>query len=518
MEEYECNDDDPVELIMVSVVIDWLVNVGIALFVVALDDEILFVSLPILLLLDSKWVDVITVTEERSVLIGISADIDDCSSYELEVDGPTLEVGNVIGRIVYNDDVIAVRVDNVLNSLLVACSEIGVCDESVAVKWLLMLVEGVVGNVVSDIIVENVDGYMEVLTVVTGWTDDVSKIDVIIVELWSEIDGNVVISMIVICVDDDTEGTNKVSVELVTPWIVVVPTSVTKRVLVWGNDSVLILSEVIVEIDSIFELRLGVAVLIVSPVERVTILSVLIECSIADVILLVSANVDGVAISIFVVNSRDDCVFELWNEKLVVDSCVIDSEYKVDSTMDNFVVPRVSVSGDEVAVSMDVAYECVIVANDKYSPALDVSSTLRNVVSILVIEIPFVVVEIYSVVDSSDSTDEVWSPCELKRVLSIDVSDGIDSLFNVVIVTVDNPFVCPVEEGVWYDDSWDMDATTVEVRTDNVSENISALVDVSDDEDKEEYTVEVETCSLVVVKVLVKDSVDSELVLDTAGV
>jgi hypothetical protein len=31
-----------------------------------------------------------------------------------------------------------------------------------------MLVEGVVGNVVSDIIVENVDGYMEVLTVVTG--------------------------------------------------------------------------------------------------------------------------------------------------------------------------------------------------------------------------------------------------------------------------------------------------------------------------------------------------------------
>jgi hypothetical protein len=52
-------------------------------------------------------------------------------------------------------------------------------------------------------------------------------------------------------------------------------------------------------------------VLIVSPVERVTILSVLIECSIADVILLVSANVDGNAISIFVVNSRDDCVFEL---------------------------------------------------------------------------------------------------------------------------------------------------------------------------------------------------------------
>jgi hypothetical protein len=37
------------------------------------------------------------------------------------------------------------------------------------------------------------------------------------------------------------------------------------------------------------------------------ILLVLIECSIADGILLVSANVDGVAISTFVVNSTDDC-------------------------------------------------------------------------------------------------------------------------------------------------------------------------------------------------------------------
>jgi hypothetical protein len=62
-----------------------------------------------------------------------------------------------------------------------------------------------------------------------------------------------------------------------------------------------------VEIDSILELRLGVAVLIVAPVEMAIILFVLIECSIADVILLVSANVDGDAISMFVVNSRDDC-------------------------------------------------------------------------------------------------------------------------------------------------------------------------------------------------------------------
>jgi hypothetical protein len=102
--------------------------------------------------------------------------------------------------------------------------------------------------------------------------------------------------------------------------------------------------------------------------------------------------------------------------------------------------------------------------------------------------------------------------------LSIDVSDPIDSLFNVVTVTVDNWLVCSIEDGVWYDDCSDTDATTVEVRTDNVSEDISAVADISDDEDKEEYSVEVETCSFVVVKVLVKDSVDFELVLDTAGV
>jgi hypothetical protein len=52
----------------------------------------------------------------------------------------------------------------------------------------------------------------------------------------------------------------------------------------------------------------------------------------------------------------------------------------------------------------------------------------------------------------------------------------------------------------------------------DVSENISAVVDVSDDVDRVEYSVEVESCSLVVVKVLINNSVDSELVLDTPGV
>jgi hypothetical protein len=69
-------------------------------------------------------------------------------------------------------------------------------------------------------------------------------------------------------------------------------------------------------------------------------------------------------------------------------------------------------------------------------------------------------VEINGVVDISDSIDEVWSLCELNRVLSIEVS-----------------------------------------------EDISAVVDINDDEYKE-------SCPFVVVKVLVMDSVDSELVVD----
>ncbi len=188
-----------------------------------------------------------------------------------------------------------------------------------------------------------------------------------------------------------------------------------------------------------------------------------------DDTVLVGMNIDVWSLFIVVVD-RDDCVYEVSNGKVVVDSCVIDFEYRVDSTIDTFVVLYVSVSADDVAVSMDVAYECAIVDKDKYSPALDVSSTLRNVVSLLVLEIPFVV-EMNPVVDSSDSIDEVWSLCEPNRVVSVDVS-----------------------------------------------ENISAVVDVSDDVDRVEYSVEVESCSLVVVKVLINNSVDSELVLDTPGV
>ncbi len=261
----------------------------------------------------------------------------------------------------------------------------------------VITVEGCVNNPISDTIVEDMDADIELLTVVIGWIDDVSKIDVITFELWSEIDEDVAVWVVVICVNDNDE----LSIELETPLI-----------------------------------------------------------------------------------------------------CVVTN----------------SVSGEDVAVKMDVADECAIVDNDKYSPVLDVSWMVPNIFSLLGLEIPFVVVETDSGVDSCDSIDEVWLLCELSRVVRVDVSDEIDSLFSSVTFPVDNWLVCPVDESVWYDDSSNMDPTTVEVRTDNVSEDISAVVDISADSDKDEYSVEVERSSFVVVKVLVKYPVDSEFLLDTTGV
>jgi hypothetical protein len=86
--------------------------------------------------------------------------------------------------------------------------------------------------------------------------------------------------------------------------------------------------------------------------------------------------------------------------------------------------------------------------NDKCSPVLDVFSMVCNVVSLLVLEIPFVVVEINWVVDSCDSIDEVWSLCELNRVVNIEVSDEIDSLLEEVPVAMDNSCRCVLDDSV----------------------------------------------------------------------
>jgi hypothetical protein len=77
----------------------------------------------------------------------------------------------------------------------------------------------------------------------------------------------------------------------------------------------------------------------------------------------------------------------------------------------------------------------------------DVSSMVRNVVPLLVLEIKFIVVEINWVVDSSDSIDEVWSLSELTGVVNTDVSDKIDSLFEEVPVAMDNSSISVVDNG-----------------------------------------------------------------------
>ncbi len=67
--------------------------------------------------------------------------------------------------------------------------------------------------------------YIEVLAVVIGWTDDVSKLDVITFELWLEIDDSVMVPVVIICVDDNDNGREELSVEMEIPLIVVVAIS-----------------------------------------------------------------------------------------------------------------------------------------------------------------------------------------------------------------------------------------------------------------------------------------------------
>ena len=164
--------------------------------------------------------------------------------------------------------------------------------------------------------------------------------------------------------------------------------------------------------------------------------------------------------------------------------------------------------------------------DDTYSLDCCVFSIALNVFSLPVLKIRFVIVEIYSFVDITDPIDEVWSLWEVNRLVNSGVTDEMEPVFKVVTVFVDTSFVCSVE----YTVDWSsMDVTTVEVTVDNVTENVStvvglkviivvSLVDSIDDEDAEEYSVEVETSSFVVAIVLVKDSVVSKFAVDNTDV
>ncbi len=159
-----------------------------------------------------------------------------------------------------------------------------------------------------------------------------------------------------------------------------------------------------------------------------------------DDTVVVGMNTDVLSLFIVVVDSVDS-VSELSNGNLLVVSSVVDFEYEVVSTVDTFAVALVAVSNEEVK------YEGDVVATDRYSPEFVVSSIVLNVFSVVLLEIPLVS-NINGPVDSFDSVGEIRSVSEFGLVVNIDVSDEIESLFTVVADTVDNLFVCSIEESV----------------------------------------------------------------------
>jgi hypothetical protein len=88
-----------------------IASVVTSLFVVAFEDEMVLVSTSVPLLLDCKYVDVKVVNMERPKLIKVLITVDDCSSYELEVDVSILEVEDVNESRMYGEVVFAVACD-----------------------------------------------------------------------------------------------------------------------------------------------------------------------------------------------------------------------------------------------------------------------------------------------------------------------------------------------------------------------------------------------------------------------
>jgi hypothetical protein len=154
------------------------------------------------------------------------------------------------------------------------------------------------------------------------------------------------------------------------------------------------------------------------------------------------------------------------------------------------------VSDEDVVISIEVAYECDVDDDDRYSLEVDAISVALIVFSLVLLEIAFVVVEINCVVDSSVSTDEVRSFGELNGVVNIDVADEIGSLFPVVVDAVENEFVSSIVECAECSDGTEVDVTTVELEFTSSSLVVGPRVfivvpsvDISKDEDRDEYPV-----------------------------
>ncbi len=218
------------------------------------------------------------------------------------------------------------------------------------------------------------------------------------------------------------------------------------------------------------------------------------------------------------VSKIDVIMFELWSEidddavvalgVICVDDAGGTEELSVEREVRLTVVVASPVTDEDVVISIEVAYECDVDNNDEYSFDIDALSVTLIVFSPILLEIAFVVAEINWVVDSSDWIDEVRSFWDVNGIVNIDVSDEIDSLFPVVPDAVER-----VECG----DAAAVDVTTVELEFTSSSVvvgpivfNVVPSVDMSNDEDKDMYSVEPIRFSFVVDIELDTDSVDSE--------
>jgi hypothetical protein len=108
-------------------------------------------------------------------------------------------------------------------------------------------------------------------------------------------------------------------------------------------------------------------------------------------------------------------------------------------------VVSISVSDDDVVIPVEAMLEFDVDSNDVYSLVDKVLSIVLVVSSAALLEMPFVVEEIPSLVNSSDSIKVVG---ELDGVVNIDVSEEVPSLFTVVVDAVDDVLICRIVESV----------------------------------------------------------------------
>ena len=165
-------------------------------------------------------------------------------------------------------------------------------------------------------------------------------------------------------------------------------------------------------------------------------------------------------------------------------------------------------SNEDVKVAIEVIYDCDVEDNDEYSFEFDVFSIVLGMFVPVVLEIPTFV------------SDTNWV------VVNVEVSDLVELIAISVMDAVDNSFVCSTDESVCCNDIAEVGVGTVEVETNDVSPGnwvvavlmifaFVSVVDVGSDEDNGKCLVELKTVGFMVENVFVKDSVDSEWIVET---